>query len=392
MGGPPDSGAPVLLGRVRRPAAVREIGLRESPSTWDSLGVRVLFASLPAHGQLLPLASASRDAGHDVVIATGGSFASFPAGRGWAARDAPPRVEHAVRDVVAARPDLLRLPPMDRWRTGLEVFAETLPERTVPPLREVVSEVRPDLVVYEQEDLRAAVVSAAAGVPAVHHGPGPTPAPALLEAFADVVRRRAGDLGGDAPGQGRAVLGVAELDVDVLATVGPDGDVDAVPTHDRLRVERFVDQEEALSRAAAAVHHGGSGTTLASLGYARPQLVMHQGEIDQFLDGRAVVRAALAPEDVSAAPGRGRGAPVAGEPGADRRRRHRDHALAGRGRPDPAALALGRLSPAGPPAPRHRPTTTASRGRRAARRAGRWPAGRRRRRRPSRGRPRPAGR
>jgi len=101
-----------------------------------------------------------------------------------------------------------------------------------------------------------------------------------------------------------AVAGVAGLDVDVLVTVGPEGDPAALgvlPTN--VRVERYVPQTAALPGCAAVVSHAGSGTFLAALGLGIPQLCMPQAA-GQFVNARrgAAAGAALAldPTEVSA--------------------------------------------------------------------------------------------
>lgn len=59
---------------------------------------------------------------------------------------------------------------------------------------------------------------------------------------------------------------VADEDVAVLMTVGSTIDVDALGTLPaNVRVERYVPQEQLLPHCAAAITHGGSGTTLGAL-------------------------------------------------------------------------------------------------------------------------------
>src|SRR5215207_4897183 len=72
-----------------------------------------------------------------------------------------------------------------------------------------------------------------------------------------------------------AMRAVAELPVRVLLTVGRDLDLDALPdSPDNVRVERWVPQQEVLGHAAAAVVHGGSGSTLGALAAGVPLVVM----------------------------------------------------------------------------------------------------------------------
>jgi MGT family glycosyltransferase len=89
-----------------------------------------------------------------------------------------------------------------------------------------------------------------------------------------------------------AARGLAALDVDVLVAVGPHSDPSALgrlPAH--VRVERFVPQAALLEYVDLVVHHGGSGTTLASLSRGRPQLVLPQELPDQAVNAANVAAA-----------------------------------------------------------------------------------------------------
>ncbi len=85
-----------------------------------------------------------------------------------------------------------------------------------------------------------------------------------------------------------ALAALAGLDVDVLVTVGPGMDPQAVgPQPDGVRVEQWVCQSEVLQRCDVVVHHGGSGTFLGALGCGLPQLVLPQAA-DQFRNAEAL--------------------------------------------------------------------------------------------------------
>jgi UDP:flavonoid glycosyltransferase YjiC (YdhE family) len=72
-----------------------------------------------------------------------------------------------------------------------------------------------------------------------------------------------------------AMRAVAELPVRVLLTVGRDLDLDELPDPpDNLRVERWVPQQDVLGHAAAAVVHGGSGSTLGAIAAGVPVVVV----------------------------------------------------------------------------------------------------------------------
>ena len=87
---------------------------------------------------------------------------------------------------------------------------------------------------------------------------------------------------------------IATLPVAVVATVGFNNDPATFgdqPAH--VHVAQFVPQDDVLSRCAAVVSHGGSGTFLASLARGLPQVLLPQGA-DQFLNADAAERAGVA--------------------------------------------------------------------------------------------------
>ena len=88
-----------------------------------------------------------------------------------------------------------------------------------------------------------------------------------------------------------ALDGLAELDVRVVATVGPAGDPDAVgPRPANVRVDRYVSQTALLPHCAAVVSHAGSGTTLGALSLGLPKVCLPQAA-DQFRNAQAVTAA-----------------------------------------------------------------------------------------------------
>jgi UDP:flavonoid glycosyltransferase YjiC (YdhE family) len=77
------------------------------------------------------------------------------------------------------------------------------------------------------------------------------------------------------PAYGLAMRAVADLPVRVLLTVGKDLDLDALPpAPENVRVERWVPQQDVLGHAAAAVVHGGSGSTLGAIAAGLPLVVV----------------------------------------------------------------------------------------------------------------------
>jgi UDP:flavonoid glycosyltransferase YjiC (YdhE family) len=92
----------------------------------------------------------------------------------------------------------------------------------------------------------------------------------------------------------RAVAEIAALDVDVLVTVGPEGEpasLGAVPNN--VHVERFVAQSAVLPLVDLIVHHGGTGTVLSALEVGLPQLLLPQGA-DEFVNAEILTAAGAA--------------------------------------------------------------------------------------------------
>jgi UDP:flavonoid glycosyltransferase YjiC (YdhE family) len=72
-----------------------------------------------------------------------------------------------------------------------------------------------------------------------------------------------------------ALEAVADLPARVLLTVGRDLDLDALPLPPaNVRIEPWVPQQDVLGHAAAAVVHGGSGSTLGALAAGLPLVVV----------------------------------------------------------------------------------------------------------------------
>ncbi|MDQ4133454.1 MAG: glycosyltransferase [Actinomycetota bacterium] len=309
--------------------------------------MRILFCSLPHFGHVLPLVPLARacvDVGHEVTFATGGPLLGRLPVRSVQAY--PERtLSDAEAEVKRRHPELADVAPEEKWRFGIELFADVEYETLLAGVEPIVAEERPDMVVYE-------VYSAAAGAAALSHGVlavsvGVSPWASFFELLHRTVMERheiewpnavladlyldtfppstwvhdAGELrrhealrpvawspgGSEVPAWllakrerarvyvtlGTVVFGYTaafdaalsaldQHDVDVLVTVGPRGDPAAVLRRSqRVRVERFVDQAQVIPLMDAVVHHGGSGTALVAMAAGLPQVVMPQGA-DQF--------------------------------------------------------------------------------------------------------------
>ncbi len=84
---------------------------------------------------------------------------------------------------------------------------------------------------------------------------------------------------------------VADLDADVVLTIGPMLDPDSFgPTSTNVRVERYVPARFLLDRVTAVLCHGGAGSVLATLARGVPLVVVPLGA-DQWENAAAVERA-----------------------------------------------------------------------------------------------------
>lgn len=307
---------------------------------------------------LLPLARAFRDAGCEVALATAEAWRDAVERDGIAFRSAGlgPREVDAAFAPVAAR--ARELPPAARRAFVFPArFAEIEAPARIEDLRRAADALRPDLIVHESADLAGPLVAAERGLRSANHAFGlPVPLACTLaagEAMAPhwsaaglepephagafrgpLVAPWPAGLGGEAPPARAPVLpiriepgvahaevvertrplvyvtlgtvlndpavfrtllaGLAEVDCDVLATVGRDVDPATLGTLPcRVRVERFVPQAEVLPSVTAVVCHAGSGTTLGALAHGLPLLLCPQGA-DQFDNADACARAGVA--------------------------------------------------------------------------------------------------
>jgi UDP:flavonoid glycosyltransferase YjiC (YdhE family) len=98
--------------------------------------------------------------------------------------------------------------------------------------------------------------------------------------------------------------GVASAGLNVIATVGPDGNLDALgPQPDRVHLHRFLPQSQVLGRSDVVICHGGAGSTLGALAFGLPILLLPRGA-DNFYNAERVLAAgagrALMDADITA--------------------------------------------------------------------------------------------
>lgn len=314
--------------------------------------MRILFATtanIGHFGPMTPFAHACAAAGHEVRVAAPASFAENVrrAGLVHVPLGEPAPGEHAP--IFAKLPGLPRL-EADRIVIR-DVFAGLDARAALPAMEAAVEDFRPDLVVRELAEFASFAVATRRGVPQAEVAIGLTEVsevaagmlddalarlgctddglltspllsvvpPSLESAPADRPVHRFGypvstsappppDIPGTGPlvyasfGTVAAVLppfaGAYRTLVDTLAarpvralvTVGPGGDPE-LSTVDHVRVERFVPQQDVMPHAAAAVGHGGFGTTMTALAAGVPLVVAPLFSMDQFTNAEAVARA-----------------------------------------------------------------------------------------------------
>ena len=307
--------------------------------------MKVVLAALPAFGHvypLVPLALALERAGATVVFATGEGFASRLPARtvggaeaGWTFADAHTEVE---------RRGLLRDSSSPVIELATTLFLEICAPHVVDVMTDVLKRERPDLLVFEQTDVGAAMAARATGVRAVcqavvgwgrmwsgiydavaervaappgalaeglidPHPPflaepgasppfpttpmrptawspdGPVPGWLLEPREAPRAYLTLGTVFGDVDVLRAAALEIAGTGCEVLVATGPGvepGDLGDLP--DTVHVEQEVPQAQLLAYVDVVVHHGGTGTVVGSLAHGLPQVVMPRGA-DQFWNG-----------------------------------------------------------------------------------------------------------
>lgn len=324
--------------------------------------MRILFISGALYGHvnpLLPLALAARDAGHEVIFATGPEFVPSLERRGlsaWAVG-----LTHAQAGG-------------SRQESWLAYFEATAVRRAAELLPRAIAW-RPDVVIHEETELAGPTVAAATGARHVVHGLGQMPPRRIWPPFVQAVGRlgerwghpevartlseaiylhlcppalqRCGeepiwqhlqplrpDAGLPVPGDRlpesldalpyrqtvhltlgtvyngrvdvlrRAIEGLQTLEANIVVTVGQDGDPAAFgPQPACVRIERYVPHALLLPRCSLVVSQGGSGTLLGALSHGLPHLVLPQGA-DQFFNAEAAAASgaalALTGSDVTA--------------------------------------------------------------------------------------------
>lgn len=298
--------------------------------------MRILIVSMPLTGHvlpLLPLARALRDAGHEVLIATGGD--GLAASRsGLPVRDVAPAFDFGriARGVMLRHPLIARAELAGRAGTrGAGILFGRVNDQLADEVVELVTEWSPDLVLHEPFAVAGALAAAKVGVPAVRqenalfdgrelaravterlgpalrrHGMSDLPPPAAALAVAPpsllaqdgwpmryepyvdggelpewlreparrprVLVSRSTVAGPGAAGPMPAVVAAAERVDAEFVLVRPDARLAGRSLPDNVRTVDWIPLPAAMAHSAALVHHGGAGSVLAALAAGVPQL------------------------------------------------------------------------------------------------------------------------
>ncbi len=295
--------------------------------------MRVLFATTRGAGHfgpLVPFAQACRRAGHEVVVAGPRSVGGLVARAGLPLRAVP----EAPADVIDAAFAPVWAHEATVQHVVQDLFVGIHARTALPGMLSIVAEWMPDVIVRETMEYASLLAADYYGVPQVRVGvhltsqidgdvmfaqfaatalnvaperlldsPLLTRAPRwpdepeheALRFRTDVVPRREEDLvyvsfGSEAPvsehfpGVYReAIDALADLPVRTLVTIGDRrAPAELGPLPPSVTVQRWAPQGEVMSRAAAMVGHGGSGSTLNALAAGVPQAF-----VPLFVDGPA---------------------------------------------------------------------------------------------------------
>jgi UDP:flavonoid glycosyltransferase YjiC (YdhE family) len=302
--------------------------------------MRALFVASPMVGHvlpLMPLAAAFRDAGHDVLVATGGDGVGAARTAGLPVRDVAPGVSvgrvfagamlrHPVHILRMARGDsgtegvglaFARMTARmadgtaalaDEWRPELVLHEGLAPVGALAAGRRGVPSVLVDAIVFDGHRLFAAVASHLDGL-AHQHGVAriPEPADTVTAIPPSLVGERRGRPMRYVPAGGRgdvpatftrpdrrpmilvsrstvddprpdrlmtSVVAAAEgADVDVVL-VRPDRAVSRRPLPPNVTTTDWLPFADVLPHVAGMVHHGGAGSVMTALAAGTPQVVV----------------------------------------------------------------------------------------------------------------------
>jgi UDP:flavonoid glycosyltransferase YjiC (YdhE family) len=210
--------------------------------------VKILFCARPSFGHvypMMPLAFAARSAGHDVSFATTGHFLERLHRLGFEVHDVGVTIDSARDELMAA----LAVPTMPRnddgrpdLSQGARLFIDGVARPTAADLQALLPAIAPDVLVYEQYDIGAAVAGHASGIPVICHSLSPQLPGGILSASgaAERLARLWADHGCTEPSLD-VLIGDAYLDI--FPTMMQPASVVDHPARIRLRPIPFVEPE-----------------------------------------------------------------------------------------------------------------------------------------------------
>lgn len=154
--------------------------------------MNVLFSIRPSYGHLyplMPLAFALKELGHEVTIGTGEEFVPRLHQLGFEAHPSGRSILWSEEQAIRRNPALGdSLPPDEKHKRGIEMFARVLPPPTVEDLIPLIAKTRPSMVVFDQADLGAPLAAALAGIPSVMHSYGMPWPPFMTEPMSAILK------------------------------------------------------------------------------------------------------------------------------------------------------------------------------------------------------------
>jgi len=185
--------------------------------------MRVLFSTLTAYGhffQVLPLAIAAREAGHQVTFATGAVRHKLLTELGLdvvtAGGETEELVAEAARTVGVPPPSEQKAPDRHAMELISKEFCRLAPKSYVDDLLPEFERQRPDLVVHASYNPGAGLAAKVAGIPALCHASGRVrPAEDYLMVMSEEVLREyaTSELGVELPATYTTYLGHPYLDI-----------------------------------------------------------------------------------------------------------------------------------------------------------------------------------
>lgn len=315
--------------------------------------MRILFASIGAHGHLYPIvpfALAAHDLGHDVVFATAQQFHPALRAAGLRTVAAGGTVDEAFRTAMSEG-------AANGEAAFGAAFGRILPTRMITDLKPLLSSGGADLVVHGLGSPGAAIAGRLAGRPTAAVGigrmvdgalaeamfppfqviasafgvtvadprtmdgpyvdtcppslqipgfartvdsvparftpwnPGGELPPAVMRRSRPLVYVTLGTVFADVEVFRKVIGGLATLPVDIVVATGPRVDAGLVgDVPPQVTLLDWVPQAKLLPHVDVVVHHGGSGTTLGAAAHGIPQAIVPLGA-DQHANATEIVRA-----------------------------------------------------------------------------------------------------